>query len=206
MPIFNQNLKKRILEISFKNNLSHLGSCFTSVDLLDAIYQIKKKNEPVILSCGHAGLALYCVIEKYGGKNAEEIFRHHGVHPDRCEICNIDCSTGSLGQGFPISVGMALSDRSKKVYCLISDCECAEGSIFEAFRIMGENKLKNLHVYLNWNGWGAYKEIKYNPLPEEFDQLYTEVITSMSEYPEYLQGQDAHYHIMTKEEYETYIL
>src|SRR2546427_251920 len=61
----NKDLKKRIIEISYKNKLSHIGSCLTAVDIIDEIYAIKKPNEKFILSSGHAGLALYCVIEKY---------------------------------------------------------------------------------------------------------------------------------------------
>jgi transketolase len=138
----NKNLKKRILEISYKHNLSHLGSCLTAVDIIDEIYAIKKHNERFVLSSGHAGLALYVVIEKYTkgddlgmvlGINAEDIFNHHGVHPDRCSQCGLDASTGSLGQGLPIAVGMALADRSKNVYCLISDGECSEGSVWGSF-------------------------------------------------------------------------
>lgn len=210
----NKDLKRRIIEISYKKRLSHLGSCLTAVDIIEEIFNTKKPDEKFVLSSGHAGLALYVVLEKYWGNyykgqtpvgeklfnNAEEIFDHHGVHPDRCEECHIDCSAGSLGNGLCIATGMALADRSKNVYCLISDGECSEGSIFEAFIIMGENHLKNLKIYLNWNGWGAYKEIIANPLPEDFDYLYEEVITTSDDFP-FLIGQKGHYAIMTEEEY-----
>src|SRR4051812_33407854 len=114
----NKDLKKRIIEISYKHKLSHLGSCLTAVDIIDEIFQVKKPNEKFVLSSGHAGLALYVVLEKYEKKDfdgnlipldAEEIFEHHGTHPDRCKACHLDCSTGSLGQGLPIAVGMALA-------------------------------------------------------------------------------------------------
>lgn len=153
-------LKKRILEISYRHGLSHIGSCITAVDIIDEIYKIKKKDEPFILSSGHAGLALYCVIEKKGGRNAEDIWLHHGTHPDRCAACSLDCSTGSLGQGLAIAVGMALSNRKKKVWALISDGEAAEGSIWEALRIAAENKLTNLKLFCNCNGFSALEEIK----------------------------------------------
>jgi transketolase len=189
------DLEKRILEISFKYKLSHLGSCLTAVDIIDEIYSKKKPDEPFILSCGHAGLALYVVIEKYEGVNAEEIFKHHGVHPDKCDKCHIYCSTGSLGQGLPIALGMALADRNKNVYCLISDGECAEGSIAEALRIKKEYGVDNLKVYCNYNGWGAYRKI---------DNLELPGVDIRATFPklECLRGLDAHYHVLTKEEYE----
>ena len=202
--IQNKDLKRRILEISHRYKLSHLGSCLTAVDIIDEIYQTKKKDEKFILSAGHAGLALYVVLEKYRWLDAEKIFLHHGVHPDRCSACGLDCSAGSLGHGLPIAVGMALADRSKNVYCLISDGECSEGSIWEAMRIVNEQTLNNLHIYVNANGYGAYKDI-------DLKQLYAGQILGFtgvnfretnSSYLPFLNGLDAHYHVMTEEEYE----
>src|SRR5438477_597536 len=92
-------------------------------------------------------------------KDAAENIDIYGIHCERAGGC--DCSTGSLGQGLPIACGMAIADRAKNVYCLISDGECSEGSIAEALRIADENQLENLKVHLNYNGWGAYKEIKW---------------------------------------------
>ena len=210
-------LKKRILEISYKKKLSHLGSCLTAVDIIKEIYDIKKPEEKFVLSCGHAGLALYVVLESKGGRNAEEIFSHHGVHPDRCLGCGIDFSTGSLGHGLPAAVGMALADRSKNVYCLISDGECSEGSVFEALRIAKEQRLVNLNVYVNVNGWGAYRAIDRFVLSEQLapyqiissekkDGIDKRLVTIVhTDIPEWLQGQDGHYKVLTKEEYETYI-
>jgi transketolase N-terminal domain/subunit len=62
-------LEKRILEISYKNKLSHLSSNLTAVNIIDEIYCIKGNTNPFILSSGHAGLALYVVLEKYYGIN-----------------------------------------------------------------------------------------------------------------------------------------
>src|SRR3990167_1530072 len=127
MNITNRNLKRRIIEISYEKGLSHLGSCLTAVDIIKEIYDIKKPYEKFVLSSGHAGLALYVVGEKYFrdavdtcvSHSAEYLFSKHGVHPNRDR--HIDASSGSLGHGIGIAVGMALADRSKNVYCLISD-------------------------------------------------------------------------------------
>lgn len=215
----NKDLKRRILDISYIYKLSHLGSCLTAVDIIDEIYATKKPDEKFVLSSGHAGLALYSVLEKYikpkdlgdGVKDfrtlldAENIWLHHGTHPDRCNECHIDCSAGSLGQGLPIAVGMALADRSKNVYCLISDGECSEGSIWEALRIAKEQKLENLRLYINWNGWAAYKQTDLDLFlkqsaywsPNKFVYIKR---TNVDDFY-FLKGQDAHYHVMTEEEY-----
>src|SRR5689334_7883129 len=116
-------LQNRIKTISRKLNLSHLGSNLTAVGIIDRIYQKRKPHEPFVLSCGHAGLALYVVLEKYLGKNAEELYLKHGTHPNRDIENGIYCSTGSLGWGLTIAAGMAFADRERNVWCLISDGE-----------------------------------------------------------------------------------
>ena len=198
------NLKKRILEISYKNNLSHIGSCITSVDIIDRIYKVKKDQEPFILSNGHAGLALYVILEKYKNKNAEELWEKHGTHPNRDVKNGIWCSTGSLGQGLPIALGMALSNKNKNVYCLISDGECAEGSIWESLRIAKEQELSNLKIYLNINGWSAYEKIDKKYLIKRIKafEFPVEIIeTNVNEYL-FLEGLKGHYCKITKEDYE----
>lgn len=195
----NKDLKRRIIGISYKKKLSHLGSCLTAVDIIDEIFKGKKPDEKFILSSGHAGLALYVVLEKYEDLDAEKIFNHHGVHPDRCAKCHIHCSTGSLGQGLPIAVGMALADRKKNVYCLISDGECSEGSIWEALRIADHQALDNLKVYINYNGWGAYQAITINDLPAQYTNVWVKT-ANIIQLP-FLKGQDAHYKVMNEEEY-----
>lgn len=186
--------------------MSHLGSCMTAVTILDSIYATKSPEEKVILSSGHAGLALYCVIEKYGGRNAEEIFEHHGVHPDRCDECGLAASSGSLGHGIGIAVGMALSDRRKNVYCLMSDGECAEGSVWEALRIQKEQELINLHLFFNLNGYAAYQEVDKGTLKDRlwsYEQLknnFRIYETDVEELP-FLKGQQGHYVTLTEETY-----
>lgn len=199
----NVELKRRIIEISYPRKLSHLGSILTAVDIIDEIYKNKKENEPFILSSGHAGLALYTVIEKYEGINAEDIFNHHGVHPDRCSQCHIYCSTGSLGQGLPIAVGMALAKRDRKVWCLISDAECNEGSIWEGLRIKEEQRLENLKLYFNINGWGAYQRIDSLLLKRRLWEagILGEIRETTVEQLPFLKGQNAHYKVMDEEDY-----
>lgn len=201
-------LYKRILDISFRHKLSHLGSCLTALPIIDEIFSKKKYHERFVLSSGHAGLALYVVLEKYRNptdhvsfKTAEEIFNHHGVHPDRCEPCGIDCSSGSLGQGLPIAVGMALADRSKNVYCLISDGELAEGSCYEALNIAREQNVTNLNIYINNNGWGAYRKTTLN-LPMSSPSPIHIIDTNLNGLPEWLQGQSGHYAIMSYDQYQ----
>jgi len=204
--IRNTDLKKRIIEISYAHKLSHLGSCLTAVDILAEIYEKKKLNEPFILSQGHAGLALYVVLEKYANQDAEALFIKHGVHPNRDPAHGIDCAAGSLGQGLPIALGMALADRSRNVYCLVSDGECAEGSIWESLYIKDRQQVENLKIYFNMNGYSAYDEVDTGMLAmrlSAFDAFMDFEINTSFEYDfPFLKGVNAHYLVMNEEQYQ----
>lgn len=193
-------LKRRIIDISYRHKLSHLGSCLTAVEIIYDIYLKKQPDEPFILSCGHAGLALYVVLEHFGFADAEDLLERCGIHPDRLAAPDvIDCSTGSLGQGLPIAVGMALADRSKRVFCLISDGETAEGSIYEALSIANDSEIDNLELHINWNGFSAYRDLPTSYL--DWGDAVQAHLTEVEQLP-FLKGLDAHYHVMTAEEYE----
>ena len=205
-------LKRRILDLSYQNKLSHIGSCLTAVDIIDDIYQeMIQRNNPddrFVLSSGHAGLALYVVLEKYFGFSAQEMLDAQGIHPttttDRTNL--IHCSTGSLGLGLPIALGMAIPDPYSNVYCLISDGECAEGSVWETLNFLEENYTPNLKISLNFNGLGAYRRIDKDLL-HILDAFKTPIETSINTGPPlpFLAGLDAHYKVLSKEEYESAI-
>jgi transketolase len=160
-------LNKRILEISVKHNLSHLGSCFTALPIIYEIYNKKKPEDKFVLSSGHAGLALYVVLEHFYGVDAEHLLETHGIHPERDLENFIDVSTGSLGLGITIATGIALANPNIKVYCVISDGESAEGSIWEALRFIDDENLSNIEIHANLNGWAAYKEVNTEKLTDK---------------------------------------
>ena len=196
-------MKKRILEIAYKHKLGHLGSYLSSSEIIDEIYQKKNPEDIFILSSGHASLALYTALEKYEGKNAEELFLKHGGHPHRDEKNGIYCSTGSLGLGITVAIGRALANKNRKVYVLISDGESAEGSIWESLRFIKENNLSNIEVYVNVNGYAAYDKVDVKYLVDRLEIFLPTInirYTSVNQYP-FLRGLNAHYHIMSKEDY-----
>jgi transketolase len=196
-------LKKRLLDLSYKYKLSHLGSYFSSLDIMDEIFNTKKDEDIFILSSGHCAMALYAVLEKHQNINAEMLFEKHGGHPHRDEANGLYCSTGSLGLGLPIAVGRALANPNKDVYCLISDGECAEGSIWESLRYIHENNIVNIKVYVNMNGVAAYKEINISYLANRLKAFLPSVnlrYTTVEHFP-FLRGLNAHYHIMSDDDY-----
>jgi|TARA_R100000479_G_scaffold160834_1_gene98374 transketolase len=198
-------LKKRILEIAYKHKLSHLGSYLSAVDIIDEIYSKKDKDDIFILSSGHAALALYVVIEKYEGHDAEKLFIKHGGHPHLREVDGIYCSTGSLGTGITVAVGRAIVNQNRKVHVLISDGECAEGSVWESLRYIKESNLDNIEVYVNINGYAAYDKVDKKYLSDRLKVFLPKInlrYTSVNQTP-FLKGLNAHYHIMSKEDYKS---
>lgn len=186
-------LHKRITDISRKHDLSHLGSNYTAVDIIDQIYSAKKEYDPFVLSCGHAGLALYVVLEKYLGLDAEHLYLKHGTHPNRDIADGIYCSTGSLGWGLTVALGMAMADRTRKVYCLISDGESFEGVIWETANIIHRYKVDNLRIHLNWNGWAAYHSVSRD-FVERLNLILPRLIIHETNVEDHgLKGQSAHY-------------
>ena len=175
----------RIIEISKKLGHSHIGSSLTAYPIIKEIYKLKKPDEKFVLSNGHAGLALYVTL--FDDNEARWI--KNNIHADK-NWC--DCSTGSLGHGLGIAVGMALSDRSKNVYCMVSDGECAEGSIWEALRIAAEQDLRNLKVYVNANGWASYQAVDLDLLEARLKTFFP-VDFRRTQNPEGLEGLKGHY-------------
>lgn len=162
-----KKLNFRILEISKKHNLSHLGSCFTALPIIYDIYSKKKSEDKFVLSSGHAGLALYVVLEHFYKIDAEHLLEKHGIHPERDLEQLLEVSTGSLGLGITIATGLAIGNPSLNVYCLISDGESAEGSIWESLRFIDENNISNIFIHANINGWAAYKSVDPNKLAKQ---------------------------------------
>jgi len=199
------DLKKRILEIAYKNKLSHLGSYLSSLEIIEEIYKKKNPEDIFILSSGHAALALYVVLEAYEDRNAEKLFKKHGGHPHRDEENGLYCSTGSLGLGITIAVGRALANPKRKVYVLISDGEAAEGSIWEALRFIHDQNIKNIEVYVNINGYAAYDKVDSEYLSNRLLTFLPSInlrYTSVNQYP-FLKGINAHYHVMSEENYKS---
>ena len=201
------DLKKRILEIAYKHKLSHLGSYLSAVNIIAELYESKNPNDIFILSSGHAALALYVILEKYVGKDAEELFLKHGGHPHRDEENGIYCSTGSLGLGITVAVGRALAVKNRKVHVLISDGESAEGSVWESLRFIQESNLSNIEVYVNVNGYAAYDKVDKKYLVDRLKAFLPSInirYTDVNQYP-FLRGLNAHYHIMSEEDYKSTI-
>jgi len=196
-------LQRRIIDITYQEKQSHLSSCLSAAPILEEIYKARKEGEVVVLSNGHAGLALYCILEKLYGVDPVAMLHKHGIHPNRDLENHLDVSTGSLGSGLPIAIGHALATPDKKVYCMISDGECAEGSIWESLRFIADHPVNNIEVYANINGMGAYDMIDTDLLTRRLQAFLPRINIRISEPTRlpFATGLKTHYHVMSEEEY-----
>ena len=188
-----RKVRKDVLKISNIAKSSHVGSCLSIVDILVALYfsifeNKAKKNFEFILSKGHAGLALYCILynlkiiskkllNSYGTNNT--LLMQHVSH----KVPQIKVSTGSLGHGLPIGAGIALSSKlkntKKTIFVLISDGELNEGSTWEALMFAAHHKLSNLVVIVDYNKIQSLdlveKTLKIEPLSNKFKSFGCDV-------------------------------
>ena len=197
-----KKLYRRLLDICYENKLHHLGSYFSCLHIIDEIYKNKKDDDIFILSSGHSVVALYVVVEKYYGLDAVELHKKYGDHPKRNEVDKLHCSTGSLGMGITVAVGRALANPNRNVYCLLSDGECAEGSVWESLRFAFENKLSNLKIYVNANGWAAYDPVDLDYLEKRIKAFHPDVNFVRTTVEHFgLKGLHAHYTNFSEEQY-----
>jgi transketolase len=157
---YKKKIIQRIVEVSHKSKEGHIGSSLSILDLLYVLYsKIKTTDDLFILSKGHASLGLYAILEHFnlldGNLNKFCDFNSNlGGHPSN-KIKNVVASTGSLGHGLPIGVGIAMGEKIKKsdnkVFVIIGDGESNEGTIWESALIASNHNLNNLCCIMDYN-------------------------------------------------------
>jgi transketolase len=164
-------IRRTILEMYAAAGGGHFGGSLSVVEILVALYGSVLRVDParpqwedrdrLILSKGHSAGALCAVLGHYGffDKELLETFNKldspFGMHPDMHKIPGCDMSSGSLGHGLAVGCGMALAARADgkdyRVYVIVGDGECQEGSIWEAAMVAAHHKLNNLIVVVDRN-------------------------------------------------------
>ena len=167
-------LRLAIVDAFASASRGHLGSAFSLVEILRVLYDDILRFDParprwegrdrMILSKGHGCLALYAILADKGFFPAAELARFCapegmlGGHPEYGKVPGVEASTGSLGHGLSIGVGMALALRGqdRRVFVLDSDGECNEGSLWEAALHAAKHRLDHLTVLVDYNHMQSY--------------------------------------------------
>lgn len=164
-------IRQEIIKMTSKANSGHLGGSLSCVDILVVLYFHQLKCNPqnsswphrdrFILSKGHAAPALYATLALRGYFPKEELSTFRDInsrlqgHPDNRKTPGVEASTGSLGQGLSVGIGMALgfklANRGNYVYVLVGDGELNEGQMWEAAMFANHHKIDNITVLVDRN-------------------------------------------------------
>jgi transketolase len=167
------NIKDRFIRMYYEASAGHLGSSLSCTEILTSVYfDQMKENDEIVLSKGHAAAALYSILAEDGILSQDDISTFYkdgtilAAHPPANKIPKIPFATGSLGHGLGLSAGMGLAaklkDHAKNIFCLTSDGELNEGSIWEAAMFINHHELLNVIWLIDRNqlqGFGRTEEV-----------------------------------------------
>ncbi len=181
--------RRRILELSQNVQALHCAPAFSCTEIVDCIYHgLMRWDAPnmspdvFLLSKGHGGIVQYVILEDMGILTGEDLELYCkpggrlGAHPD-FGVPGIAASTGSLGHGMGIATGMAhaerLQERDGRIYVVLSDGECQEGSTWEAAMMAANLKLDNLIAFVDVNDFSGLERMSeghpaFHPLLDKF--------------------------------------
>lgn len=204
-----KRLIKRTLEITMQHGHCHLPSTLSALSVMGPIFEtFDKANDVFILSKGHAAAALYACLESIGYSPCLT-----KSHPERDPSNGITCTTGSLGHGLPMAVGIAkakkIAGQQGTVFCLMGDGECLEGTTWEALNIAKQLSLDNLHVHIDGNRCGALGKLPVNcasSLCILFPTLVTYHATEKGAGVSCIRGTTDHKRTLTQDEYNQSII
>lgn len=169
------DLRATIARMVHRAGDGHIPSAYSILDLVAILYRDYLRVDPrrpqweerdyFILSKGHGCLALYVVLERAGFLQPADLERFCtaggilGEHPDCTKVPGVEASTGSLGHGLPFATGIALglriAKRANRVFVMVGDGECHEGTIWESANLAANLELGNLCLLVDWNGSAA---------------------------------------------------
>ena len=176
------DIRKGVIESVYNGKSGHPGGSLSCADILTVLYFNQMNLDPkeplaegrdrFVLSKGHCSPALYSALAEKGFFDRKLLNDFRNInsnlqgHPDMNKIPGVDMTTGSLGQGLSVSVGMAIASKMEsmgcRVYCLMGDGELEEGQVWEAAMAASKNKLDNLCVIVDNNNLqidGSIKEV-----------------------------------------------
>lgn len=174
-----KRLRLRAVRMTHLGKSSHVASVLSMADLLAVLYGAVLKVDPknpkwsgrdrFILSKGHGGAGIYAVLAECGFFPIEKLDTHYqdgsdlSGHVSHKGIPGVELSTGSLGHGLSVGCGMALAakmdQKTHRVFVLLSDGECDEGSNWEAILFASHHRLDNLVVVVDYNKIQSLKPV-----------------------------------------------
>lgn len=183
----NLDLRRMIVDMVVRGRDGHIPSAFSILEIITVLYRDVLKVDPrnpewpdrdyFILSKGHGCLALYANLHRHGFVTDDDIrlfCKRGGIlgeHPDRAQVRGVEASTGSLGHGLCFAIGIALGlqiqQRDNRLFVLLGDGECHEGTIWEAAHVACNLQLGQVCAIVDWNQSGM-QLLPHDQLPAKW--------------------------------------
>jgi len=175
-----KKIRGKVIELLYKHQACHLGSCMSCIEILVALYfgRILRPKDKFLLSKGWAAAALYSVLAEKGIIDWHDLYENYYevgskywglVHHT---VPGIEHSFGSAGHGLPVAIGMALANRNRKIFVLMSDGEMDCGTTWESALFASHHQLDNLVVLVDYNKFQAFgrtnEVLNLEPLAEKW--------------------------------------
>ncbi len=200
IPFDSKTLRKTILDMAYAGSTVHIGCAFSIVELLAVLYRSHLRypdNDPqaphrdyLILSKGHGVMAQYACMRELGWLKDEAFTGYFSDGSDLkglsdSRVPGLEATTGSLGHGFSVAVGMAmgskLRDTDQKTYALVGDGEINEGPIWEGALFAAHHELQNFMVIVDENGFQAMGStedvLRLGSIQAKFESFGFEAVT-----------------------------
>ena len=193
-------IRRHALDMTSRGGTAHIGSIFSMADIVAVLYADVLRHDPqnpkmperdrLVLSKGHAGAGIYAALAESGYFPVSELLTHcqngsrFSGHVSHKGVPGVEASTGSLGQGMPMAMGMAMAAKinheQHRVFCIIGDGECDEGAIWESALIANQFHLDNFIVTVDFNKiqsiTSVEKTIQLEPLDLKWESFGWHVI------------------------------
>lgn len=154
--IIADKIRRLILQASYDAHACHIGSSLSCVEILIEIFEKKKEKDLFIFSKASGVAAYYAILAERGVISHDKVAYYLKNYPlVSKEVPSVLWSGGSLGHGLSVATGLALADRTRDVYVLMSDGEIQEGTTWESILFARQHKLENLKIYIDKNALQA---------------------------------------------------
>ena len=181
-----KKIRRKVIDLLYKHKAAHLGSCMSCIEILVVLYfDIMRKEDKFLLSKGWAAAALYSVLSEKGIIDWDDLYENYYEVDSKYwglvhhSVPGVEHSLGSAGHGLPVAIGMALADRKRRIFVLLSDGEMDCGTTWESALFAAHHKLDNLVVLVDYNKLQAFgrtnEVLNLEPLKDKWNSFEWDV-------------------------------
>ncbi|MCD6550423.1 transketolase [bacterium] len=177
-----KKIRRKVIDLLYRHKAAHLGSCMSCIEILVVLYfNIMREEDKFLLSKGWAAAALYSVLSEKGIIDWDDLYKNYYEVDSKYwglvhhSVPGVEHSLGSAGHGLPVAIGMALADKRRRIFVLLSDGEMDCGTTWESALFASHHKLDNLMVLVDYNKLQAFgrtnEVLNLEPLKDKWNSF-----------------------------------